>query len=505
MRVGGETILDGIADGIVAFDPETGEILAVNDSCCELLGVESTELSGACVTSLGAGPTGGSDDSRLLEFSDRAHADGSVEFIWLCQPVEDRPLPVSVHLSVENRSDRRIAVASLRPLNATSPGERWADRAPSANPSRDDTEWGSIDTSHQSERAHGTPSDRVAPLFHSTPGGLAIRYRRMLERSSDYVVVVDETGRITYSSPGVETVLGYAPQTLTGTDAFAYVHPEDRPRVRAAFSAKLENPYVERQVTYRTLRSDGTVVWTEARGGNYLDDPFIEGVLVTIRDVTDEVTYRRRLETHNRLLERLADVLSHDLKTPISTAAKIVTVLRSDLEEPSERVDQSLDHLKEVLGDLHAFADNIPALARQSTSVEDPTECSLETVARSAWNAVDTGSLEIQSEGDRSLEGDPDRLRRAFQNLYENVSVHATGATTVTVGPTSEGIFVADDGSGIDPVCADDLFEIGTTTGAGSGLGLAIVRSIVNAHGWSITVSESERGGTRFDIEITQA
>jgi signal transduction histidine kinase len=60
---------------------------------------------------------------------------------------------------------------------------------------------------------------------------------------------------------------------------------------------------------------------------------------------------------------------------------------------------------------------------------------------------------------------------------------------------------VADDGPGIPPERRDLVFEHGFTDSPdGTGFGLAIVRSIVEAHGWTVSVTESETGGARFEV-----
>jgi signal transduction histidine kinase len=69
------------------------------------------------------------------------------------------------------------------------------------------------------------------------------------------------------------------------------------------------------------------------------------------------------------------------------------------------------------------------------------------------------------------------------------------------VEPLPDGFAVADDGPGIADAEADRIFESGyTTSDDGTGWGLAIVASIVEAHDWSIEVTDSAAGGARFEI-----
>jgi signal transduction histidine kinase len=68
---------------------------------------------------------------------------------------------------------------------------------------------------------------------------------------------------------------------------------------------------------------------------------------------------------------------------------------------------------------------------------------------------------------------------------------------------TNDGVEIAYeiDGPGIPEDRRDRVLEAGYSTAEnGTGLGLDIVREIAEAHGWEITVTESETGGARFDI-----
>jgi signal transduction histidine kinase len=72
---------------------------------------------------------------------------------------------------------------------------------------------------------------------------------------------------------------------------------------------------------------------------------------------------------------------------------------------------------------------------------------------------------------------------------------------TVTVGGLPDGFFVADDGPGIPPEDRERVFETGYSTSAeGTGFGLRIVREVAQAHGWDVSVTESDGGGARFEI-----
>jgi signal transduction histidine kinase len=72
---------------------------------------------------------------------------------------------------------------------------------------------------------------------------------------------------------------------------------------------------------------------------------------------------------------------------------------------------------------------------------------------------------------------------------------------TVTVGRLRDGFYVEDNGPGIPEEHHEKVFDEGfTTSDEGTGFGLSIIDTIVDAHGWSITVTESDEGGARFEI-----
>lgn len=111
-----------------------------------------------------------------------------------------------------------------------------------------------------------------------------------------------------------------------------------------------------------------------------------------------------------------------------------------------------------------------------------------------------------------SIEGDPQRLRQALDNLVSNAVTHAgaDGAVIVRADSSETAVLlsVADSGAGIPLAEQDRIFEKGVRlneAAAGSGLGLAIARAIVEAHRGTLTVRSTPGRGSTFTIAIPRA
>jgi len=124
-------------------------------------------------------------------------------------------------------------------------------------------------------------------LAEDTPRTSEARFRALTEQGSDLVSILTAEGAYRYASPAHERLLGRAPAALVGQDMLTVVHPDDRPRVQAAFRAAHATPGTTARVEFRLGHTDGTWRWVEAIGHNLLDDPAVGGVVVTGRDVTD--------------------------------------------------------------------------------------------------------------------------------------------------------------------------------------------------------------------------
>ena len=222
----------------------------------------------------------------------------------------------------------------------------------------------------------------------------------------------------------------------------------------------------------------------------YDEDGEVGGVLGVTRHITPRKEYEQALERENERLERLASVISHDLRNPLTVAQARRELLGDEIDS------EHLDTLGDALGRMETIIDDVLALARQGKTVDDPVAVTLSAVTREAWATTATGDATLELDGDREFRADRSRLVELFGNLFRNAAEHGGDDVTVRVVATDDGFAVEDDGAGIPADERDRAFEPGyTTEREGTGFGLAIVREIAQAHGWEVSVGESESGG----------
>ncbi len=201
------------------------------------------------------------------------------------------------------------------------------------------------------------------------------------------------------------------------------------------------------------------------------------------------------LERQNARLEEFATIVSHDLRAPLNVADGRLALAAEDCDsEHIPVVQRSLDRMDALITDTLA-------LARQGQLVTDTESVSVGSVAEECWGRLTTGDAELEVVEGRTVAADPQRLQQVVENLARNAIEHGGSGVNVRVGVTDDGFYVADDGPGIPAADRVEVFERGfTTSDDGTGYGLAIVAEIADAHGWSVSVGDSDSGGARIDV-----
>ena len=123
---------------------------------------------------------------------------------------------------------------------------------------------------------------------------IGIRVRRseaqlqaMLRDSHDILAVIDADGHLAYANPAAERLFGRRVEPLLGSSPFDFVHPDDRDRVVEMFASSVHHPGETERVELRVQHQNGQWRMLEAIGTNLLNDPAVNGMVVSARDVTD--------------------------------------------------------------------------------------------------------------------------------------------------------------------------------------------------------------------------
>jgi PAS domain S-box-containing protein len=206
------------------------------------------------------------------------------------------------------------------------------------------------------------------------------------------------------------------------------------------------------------------------------------------------------LRLQNERLDEFADVVAHDLRNPLSVAKGFLDMAEETGDpEQFETVRSALDRIGQLIDDLLT-------LAQGEATVENREPIDLGDAAEGAWELVDTDGASLSVDDPPRVSGDPSRVRQLLENLFRNSVEHGgTGeaTVTVTVGAIGDGhgFYVEDDGVGIPTDRQGSVLNHGVTfSDEGTGFGLSIVADIARAHGWSVTVTDADSGGARFEF-----
>jgi PAS domain S-box-containing protein len=127
------------------------------------------------------------------------------------------------------------------------------------------------------------------------------RMQLLLENASEVITICEGDGTIRYISPSVQTILGYSPADIQGTKDLEHVHPDGREAYLNLFQQLKSNPANRATAQFEYRTSEGTYIWLEATGNNFMSNPAIHGYILNSRDITEH----RRAEQEQRMRSKM--------------------------------------------------------------------------------------------------------------------------------------------------------------------------------------------------------
>lgn len=336
----------------------------------------------------------------------------------------------------------------------------------------------------------------------------------------------DPEGRIIYVNPALCAMVGYDPDELLGcSPPYPYWHPDDLDKHVQDSDAALQGRAAPHGFESRIRHKDGHDVITMVYTAPLIDaDGVHRGWMSSIVDITAQKQAEARQRDQELRLQRsarlasageMASTLAHELNQPLMALSNFAIASRAlaargesamlagaldDIVEQSRRASeivkrvraminpQRADHVTLVLGTVidHAAALLKPELEREGVTLR-----------------LMQGDPGVKIRGDRIL------LEQVLANLIHNAAQAMQGQVRhrrrIVLGcrRVAQGVrvHVSDGGPGIPDDQLEQIFApFFTTKPDGLGLGLNICRTIIEAHGGSMTVANDADGGATFSF-----
>ncbi|MFL5278882.1 MAG: ATP-binding protein [Myxococcales bacterium] len=355
------------------------------------------------------------------------------------------------------------------------------------------------------------------------------RFAQFVEAVRDYAIfTVSPEGNITGWNAGAQRMKQYKPEEVLGQH-FSMLYPEEGRR-RDEPMAHLKTAAVEGRFRGEgvRLRKNGehfladvsiTPIYAEQKLRGFckvVQDLTERNLLMQERDLSRGEADRLRIEAEYR--ERFVQMLTHDLRSPLSTVKASAGLIARFVDQPEKvgtsarRIVQAVDRCDRMISDLLDAA-RLDAGEQIQIHVED---CDLKRIVADASDEMSTrhgDRFHVETHGETNGRWDPEGLRRVVENLLTNAIKYADRATPVSIAirRIDQRILVTvhNQGTIIPAEEQAKLFkpfhrtqEAKAGGERGWGLGLTVVRGIVEAHGGIVKVESYPKEGTTFTIDL---
>jgi PAS domain S-box-containing protein len=354
------------------------------------------------------------------------------------------------------------------------------------------------------------------------------RFRTLIEKSTDVIVLLDREGRVSFCSPSAAETLGWPPEETLGKDLRDLAHPDDRGRAAEFLGGLLARPGETARITLRFQHRDGSWRALDSLCRNLLGDPAVGAIVVNTRDVTEQLRLEEQFHQAQKLesVGRLAGGVAHDFNNLLTVILSCSEALKQDLPSADAVVLEDIEEIHAAGLRARDLTRQLLAFARKQ--VIAPVELDVSSVVKGSERLLrrilgeDIELTVDAAPGLWPVHADPGQVEQVLLNLAVNArdamprgGQLAVETRNVEVGAEEAaagggvragqwvGLRVRDTGAGMSSHVKAHLFEPFFTTkeqGRGSGLGLATVHGITAQAGGAIRVQSEPGRGTTFEI-----
>ncbi len=224
------------------------------------------------------------------------------------------------------------------------------------------------------------------------------------------------------------------------------------------------------------------------------------------------------LKEQKKLRKQLVSDMSHEIRTPLSTIQSHIEALIDGVWTPTvSRLESIYEEIKR-LSKLIKEIEKIDELENNKFTVEKTIfniSSSINSVIENFMAEAHSKNITLTSTISEAevIEADIDKFKQLIINIISNSIKYSNYGGNITISFQTDNnkkiLKISDTGIGISSEHLPYIFErfyradsSRTRATGGTGIGLAVVKSIIDAHGWKLSVVSEENRGSSFIIEI---
>ena len=232
------------------------------------------------------------------------------------------------------------------------------------------------------------------------------------------------------------------------------------------------------------------------------------------RQLANDLARMNRFATAGELTASIA----HEIRQPLAAIAAFGSASLNWINADEPDLDEARIAIEKVVKESHRAGDFIKGVRAMFNTEEDTrTQIDLNELIEQIVGIM-AGSIKfnevalelvLRKDVPLVMMGDPTQLQQVILNLVMNAVEAMRGSEMgllhieTKVRAAAAVITVRDSGPSVDQKVVDKMFEpFFTTKPGGMGMGLAICRTIVEAHGGSLTATPSKPHGMEFVIVV---
>lgn len=357
----------------------------------------------------------------------------------------------------------------------------------------------------------------------------------LIENLSDVIVVLNERFEVIWTSPAIGRIIDAPIETNLGQSAFSDIHPDDLgPAVTALTDlvGAAAGATISIELRLEARPGSGVWRWVEATAVNRLSDPHVQGIVCTLRDVTDAKAAAAELqsafERERRVAEQLRELdllkdqflasVSHEMRTPLAIIIGFADLLERADSLGADVQREAVDRIRSSAAEMRGMVENLldfSALEAGKLTLRPravPVRAAVEATAGTMRALLADHPVTIEIPEHLVARADNDGLDRIVRNLLANAAKYSSRGKPIVVAGRREGaeivLDVTDQGVGIPADQLGLVFErLYRAPGAafvarGTGVGLNMVRRYAELMGGGVSVRSTVGEGSTFTVRL---